>query len=347
MRNFTKNLFSFLLVGMLFFGGMKAFDFVRDKWFGKAEERVVFDSADSGQLERMDMDKARQDSGIFVDGAYASGFMPVRKDSYYDLKIWAGSSVAIDADSGTILHYDNGRNRTQIASLTKLMTAMLVVENIKDLDLEVVTITREAIYLPGTTVGCPTSALCNSNTFYEGEKVKAIDLLKAMLMNSANDAAYSLALHISGSEEEFVKMMNEKARSLGLEDTNFCTASGLEIDGRESECYSSAYDIARIAVASLKYDLIWKIMRIPDGRFYSVSGDFMHELKNTDILLEELPNCIGGKTGFTPLAGKSLLFAALDPTGKHEVVMVILNDESRWEDMRTLNDWVFANYEWQ
>ncbi len=343
MRFFRKKIIFLAFIGLLFWGGIRFFEY-----FQNGKEEIVFDSVDLNQTDKVSSLELEKEKTFFLgEKAYASGFIPVRKNNYYDLKIWAGSSVAIDAESGTILHYDEGRKRTQIASLTKMMTAVLAVENIKNLESEVVTITREAIYLPGTTVGCPTSVICNSNTFYEGEKIKAIDLLKAMLMNSANDAAYSLAVHIAGSEEKFVEMMNGKAKSLGLEDTNFCTASGLEIDGKENDCYSSAYDIARIAAHSLKYDLIWKIMKIPDGRFYSIDGSFMHELKNTDILLEELPNCLGGKTGFTPLAGKSLLFAANDPTGKHKVVMVILNDETRWDDMRALNEWVFSNYEWR
>lgn len=289
----------------------------------------------------------KQNSNYFqLENAYAAGLVPVRKSSYYDLKIWAGSSVALDVDSGNILHYDNGKKRTQIASLTKVMTAILSIENIDNLE-EEVTITKEAIFLPGTTVGCPTSGVCLSNTMYTGEKVKALDLLKAMLINSANDAAFSLAVHIAGSESKFVEMMNNKAKALGLEDTHFCTASGLEIDGQEDQCYSSAYDIARIAAASLDHSLIWKIMRIPEDKFYSADGTYMHELKNTDILIQELPNCIGGKTGFTPLAGKSLLFAGTDATGKHRVIMVLLNDPQRWEDMRTLNSWIFDNYEWK
>lgn len=281
-----------------------------------------------------------------VDKALASGFVPVRKNNSPDLKIWAGSSVAIDVDSGTLLHYDNGRNRTQIASLTKLMTAVLTVENVRNLE-EVTTITPEGLYLAGTVVGCPRTGFCPSNRMYVGEKVKVVDLLKATLMNSANDAAASLAIYIAGSEKNFVNMMNEKAKQLGLKDTNFCTASGLEIDGKEDQCYSSAYDIARIAAYSLQYDEIWDIMRIPEGRFYSQDGKYMHELKNTDLLLDTLPNCIGGKTGFTPLAGKSLLLGATDPGEKHRIIAVILNDENRWEDMRALTNWVFDNYKWQ
>jgi len=282
-----------------------------------------------------------------LDSNTSATFVPVRKKDYADLKIWAGSSVVVDADSGTLLHYENGRKRTQIASLTKVMTAILAVENIEDLKKEEIVITEKALNVPGTVVGCPTSTFCNGNQMYKGERVKAIDLLRAMLLNSANDAATALGMHIAGDNEKFVKMMNDRAKELGLKDTNFCTPSGLEIDGKEDQCYSSAYDIARIAVTSLKYDIIWDTMKIPEGKFYSADGKYMHELKNTDILLGDISNCLGGKTGFTPMAGKSLLLGATDSSQKHRIIAVILNDENRWEDMKSLVSWTFNNYEWR
>lgn len=285
--------------------------------------------------------------GLFpVEKASASGFIPVKKDGTVELKIWAGSTTSIDVDSGTILHYEDGKKRTQVASLTKIMTAILVMEKINNLN-EEITITREALFQPGTVVGCPTSTLCPSNRMYVGEKVRALDLLKATLMNSANDAATALGIYIAGSSEAFVKLMNAKVQELGLKDTHFCTPSGLEIDGRESECYSSAYDMARIAAYSLKYDKIWEIMRIPEDRFFSSNGKYMHELKSTDIIMANTPDYLGAKTGFTPLAGKSLLAGATDPSSKHRIIAVILNDDKRFNDMKTLTDWIFASYKWQ
>lgn len=310
-----------------------------------ASEESRFDSlsrsADSNK------DDGFQRCNLFPLGTASTEYMPERRPGISDLKLWAGSSVAIDVDSGTILHYDDGRKRAQIASLTKMMTAILAVENIKDLNHEVITIKPEGLKVDGTVVGCPTSVFCNSNRMVAGEQLKAIDLLKAMLLNSANDAATSLGIYIAGSKDKFVDMMNTKAKSLGLQDTHFCTPSGLEIDGQEDQCYSSAYDIARIAVASLKYDTIWNIMKIQEDKIYSIDGKHEHDLKNTDLLLDSIPNCLGGKTGFTPMAGKSLMLGTVDPTGKHRVVSVILNDENRWEDMRTLVNWVFNSYMWK
>lgn len=298
------------------------------------------------------LDEQKQEGGfnnydLFpIDKALASGFIPVKVASASDIRLWADSSVAIDAESGTLLHYYNGRKHMQIASLTKMMTAVLAVEKIKDLD-ENILIGKDSLGRAGTIVGCPTSTFCNGQRLIEGEKVKAVDLLKATLMNSANDAAAALAIHVSGSEKNFVKLMNKKAEDLGLKDTRFCTASGLEIDGQEDQCYSSAYDIARISAYSLQHQIIWDIMRIPEGKFYSADGKYKHELKNTDLLLDNVPNCLGGKTGFTPLAGRSLLLGATDASRKHKVIAVVLNDEYRWDDMRALVSWVFNSYKWQ
>ncbi len=283
---------------------------------------------------------------LSFDTASHSGFMPIRKDNYSDIKIWARSSVVIDVDSGTLLHYDNGRKRTQIASLTKLMTATLTLEKVKNLN-ETVTISKRALQVDGTVVGCPTSIFCNDERLHVGEKISVRSLLTAMLLDSANDAATQLGIYMAGTPEKFVKMMNAKARSLGLQDTHFCTPSGLEIDGHASECYSSAYDIARIAANSLKYKLIWQIMRTKKAQVSSLDHKYVHNLKNTDKLLSQMPNCIGGKTGFTPLAGHSLLLGAIDKTKKHRIIAVILNDPNRWTDMKKLISWTFANYRWQ
>ena len=303
---------------------------------GEAQEResISENSSNGGEI------------GYSQDATMGTGLVPIRKEGCSDLKIWAGASVSIDVSSGTILHYENGRKQSQIASLTKIMTAILAVENIKDFDEEVV-ITNEALQVYGTVVGCPTSVFCNGNRLFAGEKVRAVDLFKAMLLNSANDAATALAIHIGGPEEKFVAMMNKRATDLGLIDTHFCTPSGLETDGIESECYSSAYDIARIGAESMKYELIWETMKIPEGQFYSIDGKRVHLLKNTDLLLGNSPSCLGGKTGFTPLAGKSLLLGSTDATGEHKIISVLLNDEKRWDNMRTLIDWVSTSYEWK
>ena len=283
------------------------------------------------------------DSTYGNENSGGAGLIPQRKKSYYDEKIFASASVVIDVDSGTILHYDNGRLKMPIASLTKMMTAIVVIEKVKDLN-ETVTIDEEALSVDGTKVGCPRSGYCIDERLHIGEKLTVNDLLTAMLLNSANDAAVALGKHIAGSQKEFAKLMNEKARELNLRDSNFRNPSGLD----EENFYSSAYDIARATAYSMRYDKIWEIMKIPKISITSTDGKYTHNLKNTDVIMNEIPNCLGGKTGFTYEAGKSLMMAAADPVyGRHRVVAVILNDNDRWIDMKRLIAWTFENYEWK
>lgn len=281
----------------------------------------------------------KKDSGNFG----GSGLIPERNSEYQDAKIFAGSSVVIDVDSGIILHYENGRENMPIASLTKTMTAVLVMEKVKNLD-EAVTIDEEALSAEGTKVGCPSTGYCVAEKLHLGEKIAVGDLLQAMLLDSANDAAIALGKHVSGSQKDFAALMNEKAKDLNLLDSHFCNPSGLDEEG----CYSSAYDIARVAAYSMQYDKIWQIMNTSEIDVHSIDGKYVHKLKNTDLLLDQVPNCLGGKTGFTYNAGKSLMMAASDPSiGRHKIIAVILNDNERWEDMKKLIDWTFENYTWK
>lgn len=283
----------------------------------------------------------------FESRDHAAEFRPIRKEGVYDLSLpSAHASVVMDAESGIVLQEKNSHEERQIASLTKLMTALLVVERIRDLD-EFVTIDEDMITTEGTRVGCPRSGFCNGVRLHVGEEISVRSLLMAMLMNSANDAAQSLAKHTAGSVDSFVELMNARARELGLLDTHFCTPSGLEPDGRESSCYSSAFDIARIASQALKYDVIWELARTPGTTIMSRDGKYAHDIFNTDVLLGEDSHLIGTKTGFTPLAGYSLLAISFDPDRQHKVVSVVLNDPERWSSIKKMFSWAFQSHYWR
>lgn len=294
------------------------------------------------------VEKGRERGNIFAKSEAALAPQPTKNPGVVDLRVVnAHASLILDVDSGTILHYEKGKERRQIASLTKMMTAVLVMEKVNDLN-EEATVSANAVYTEGTRVGCPRSGYCISQRLKVGEKLRVEDVMKAMLMNSANDAAEVLAEHVGGTEEKFVEMMNQRAKEMGLSDTNFCSASGLEPDGREHECYSSAYDIARIAAYSMRFEKIWEIFRLPNNtEIQSTDGTCVHTILNTDILVNEIPQCLGGKTGFTPLAGRSLLLAAADETEKHKIIAVVLDDEYRWEDTRKMLNWAFQSYQWK
>jgi serine-type D-Ala-D-Ala carboxypeptidase (penicillin-binding protein 5/6) len=275
-------------------------------------------------------------------------YQPVRDEKMADLVIpTAHAFVVIDADTGKILAGNHEVDQKQIASLTKMMTAILVMEKIEDLD-EPIEVGEEEIYIEGTKIGCPRSGYCISPRLKIGEKVSAKNLLQAMLINSANDAAVALGKHISGSQEKFAELMNQKAEQMRLANTHFCTPSGLEPDGREAECFSSAADIARIAAYSMRYDLIWNMFDYPNNcEIKSCDGQISHTLLNTDVAMSDIPNAMGAKTGFTPAAGYSLLLGASDSSKLHRVVVVVLDDPYRWQDIRTAITWTFEAYSWE
>ncbi|MDP3957705.1 MAG: D-alanyl-D-alanine carboxypeptidase family protein [bacterium] len=284
---------------------------------------------------------------VTEDRSLTAGFDPELKPYAPLLSVVsAHASIILDVDSGKVLYAHNAEEERQIASLTKLFTATLVMERVKNLD-EPVTIDEEAVYAEGTRVGCPRSGFCSGVRLKPGEKLSVRDLLKAALMNSANDAAIALGKHIGGTQEGFVKMMNERARELGLIHTHFCTPSGLEPEGRESQCYSSAGDVAKIAAHALKFPLLWEIMRFDKQMIVSADGRYQHEIFNTDQLLGQFPNLIGTKTGFTPLAGYSLLAVATDYSQNHRVVAVLLDDPYRWQNIRSMFDWSFQAIDWK
>ena len=130
-------------------------------------------------------------------------------------------------------------------------------------------------------------------------------------------------------------------------DTHFCTPSGLEPDGHETECYSTARDVAKMTVQALKYDIIWQFMRLEKEEIVSSDGRYRHEIFNTDELLGQMPNLVGTKTGFTPLAGRSLLAVAKHPDSNHRVVAVVLDDQYRWQSVQSMFDWSFQAFDWK
>lgn len=306
----------------------------------------IFSNNDSRFLNLSTM-KVKVEPFVSEDRSLASGFIPELKLFAPNLSIVsAHASVILDADSGKVLYAQNPDAERQIASLTKLFTATIVMEHIKNLD-ELVTIDEEAVYAEGTRVGCPRSGFCNGERLKVGEQISVGNLLKAALMNSANDSAIALGKHIGKTQDGFADIMNARAKELGLTHSHFCTPSGLEPDGRETTCYSSALDVAKIAAHALEFPHIWEIMRQEKQFITSSDGKYTHEIFNTDQLLGQLPNLIGTKTGFTPLAGYSLLAVASDPSQMHRVIAVLLDDPYRWQNIQSMFGWSFQAIAWK
>jgi D-alanyl-D-alanine carboxypeptidase len=316
----------------------------KDK-IGKNSEKVI------SQNSILDSAITSNSMGSLNNLVVADEIIPQKKKDIGNTYVRAKAAVAIDVDSERILHNQNADKKMSIASLTKMMTALVVLDSIKNLNDEVIVIDNEVCRTPRSIIGCPSSTYCFSDTLKVNEKVRAKDLFQAMLVNSTNDAAVALAKHISGSQKSFAILMNKKAKEIGLKNTHFCNPTGLDEDEHLDDCYSSAEDVARISVYALKnkkYDKIWQAFKIKERWFNSVDGKMRHRFATTNILFDTMNNCVGAKTGFTYDAGKTLMMVAKNPKDKNKkVVGVVLNDPYRFDDMQKLFNWVFKNYEWK
>lgn len=236
----------------------------------------------------------------------------------------ARSAILIDADSGTVLFDKNAHERLPMASTTKIMTALVALEN-ADLDKEV--------SVSPNAVGVEGSSVCLKN----GEVMTLEELLYAMLLESANDAAAAIAIDIGSSIEGFAEMMNQKAQSLGLDDTSFENPHGL--DGENH--YTTAHDLARITAAALKNPDFARI--VSTYKYRIPMGDSYRYLLNHNKLLRQYEGAIGVKTGFTKKSGRCLVSAAEKDGLK--LIAVTLSCPDDWHDHSAMLDFGFENFE--
>jgi len=239
----------------------------------------------------------------------------------------AGSALLIDLDTGQVLYSLNPAERRPIASLTKIMTAYLVMRRTRPTD--VVTVSPNAAH--GSRVG-------SSLGLAAGERIPVHELLYALLLGSANDAAVALAEHVAGSVDRFVEMMNRTARELGLSRTRFASPSGLDDRG-----YSTARDLARLTRAAYRLPGFAGIVAT---RFHPIpppEGE-PRAVQNRNALLWLYPGAVGVKTGFTTAAGFCLVAAA--DRGDERLLAVVLGEPGEpFSDAAALLDHGFAAFE--
>jgi D-alanyl-D-alanine carboxypeptidase (penicillin-binding protein 5/6) len=234
-------------------------------------------------------------------------------------EIRSRSVVVMEASTGKIMYAKNPDLRCMPASTTKLMTAIVVIENANLKD--IVTVSRNAARVLPHKAG-----------LREGDKVSIEELLNAALIGSANDAAVALAEAVAGSEETFVEMMNKKAKDIGAINTRFVNASGLPGKGQ----YTTAYDLAKIMAYSLKYTRLKKILGTRVVEITTENGKEIF-LKNTNRLLWANDDVVGGKTGYTRWAKHCLVFAA--ERQQDTLVVALLGSPSRenlWREAELL-----------
>ncbi len=235
----------------------------------------------------------------------------------------AQAALVGNGASGLVLHAEHQAQRRAIASITKLMTALVVLEHTEPGD--VVTVAGPAPTIGESSIG-----------LRRGEKLTVRELMTAMLVYSANDAAYALAYHVGqGSVSRFVSMMNAKARDLRLNETHFVRPDGLDAPGH----YSSARDIFRLARVAMREPLLRELVRT---RTATVSGD---QIRSRNDLLFSYPGTIGVKTGHTSDAGWSEVAAARrDGVTIYAVLLGGPSRAQRNADLVRLLDWGFDQY---
>ena len=232
----------------------------------------------------------------------------------------AASAILIDGGSGRVLYAQNADEERPIASITKLMTALVAVERHPELS-DVVTIRPEWTGIEGSSM-----------YLKAGEQLTLEALLYGLLLHSGNDAALAVAGFCGGDTETFVGWMNDKAVALGMEHTHFTNPSGLNEAGH----YSSAADMALLARAVLASE---PLARIVSTRTITIGG---RSLTNHNRLLWRYEGCTGMKTGYTEKAGRTLVSSA-ERNGR-QLIAVTLNDPDDWNDHAALLDYGFTAY---
>ncbi|MBU1085252.1 D-alanyl-D-alanine carboxypeptidase [Patescibacteria group bacterium] len=237
----------------------------------------------------------------------------------------AKSVIVIDQNSKVILYEKNPDLKLPPASITKIMTALVILDSY-DLN-KVVTI----------------KSLNNIGQVMElemGEKITIENLLYGLLVQSGNDAAYVLAnLHQDG-EKGFIKAMNIKAKDLNLHDTQFQNSSGLDSYGH----YTTTHDIAILTVVAMENPIFKKIVNISSITVTDIDNTITHDLKTINDLLGNVSGLKGVKTGWTELAGECLV--TYTQRGNKEIITVILGSQDRFGESTQLIDWVFTNHQW-
>lgn len=228
----------------------------------------------------------------------------------------ASGVLIVDLDSAQAVYADRPLEPRSIASLTKLMTALLIVES-HTLD-ERVEIAPAVGAIRDNTVGLQV-----------GDEYALGDLLSAMLAHSANDAAVALAVHDAGSEDAFVKKMNDRAAALGLSDTVYGTATGFDAPGQ----HSTPRDQGILTTFVLRFPAIANRMALNGGTIRSASGS-VRSFVHTHQLLRQQNAIIAGKTGTTDDAGQCLM--SVFEKGGHRYAAVLLHSDDRYGDMRRI-----------
>lgn len=255
--------------------------------------------------------------------------LPVQAAALTDTEVNAPSALLMEAQTGKVLYEKNSHEKRPCASITKVMTLLLVMEALDSGKIKLtdsVTASEHAASMGGSDIWLK-----------PGESMSVDDMLKATVIASANDAAVALAEYVAGSEDEFIQQMNEKAKELGMKDTTFKNCNGLDEDGH----LTSAYDVAVMSRELVKHKKIFDYTKT----WMDYLRDGKTQLVNTNKLLKSYSGITGLKTGTTGKAG-SCITATAERDGVQLIAVVLgsTTTKDRFSSASTLLDYGFANW---
>ena len=242
--------------------------------------------------------------------------------------ISASSAIVIDAEDGSVLYEKNADKKAYPASTTKIMTAMLTLETLDELDSP----PEQKVVIPSEAVGIEGSSIYLA----PGEEVRIIDLLYGMMLRSGNDAATALAIIIGGDTEHFAEMMNARAAEIGCTGTNFLNPSGLYDENH----YTTVRDMAMIAREAMKNDIFREIAAAED---YTAerAADKYNYFYNKNKTVHQYEGGDGIKIGYTKASGRTLV-ASAEREGRR-LICVVMNAPDWFNDAYSLMDYCFEN----
>lgn len=239
------------------------------------------------------------------------------------LSVSAECACVIDMSTGRVIYEKNAHKQHTMASTTKIMTALVALENSNPDD--VVTVSKNAAGKEGTSL-----------YLKAGQKASMEELLYGLMLQSGNDAAVAIAEGVSGSVEEFARLMTERANSIGAKNSSFKNPNGLDEDGH----YTTAYDLALITKEAMKNEKFSEIVSTKSKTIL----DGTQTVSNHNKMLRNYDGCIGVKTGFTKKSGRCLVTAA--KRGGVGIIAVTLNAPDDWRDHANMLDYAFSTTEY-
>lgn len=251
--------------------------------------------------------------------------IPQKADA--SLGVSAVSAVLIEQNSGRVLFEKEAHTKRRIASITKIMTAILAIESGK-MD-QKVTVSDKAVRTEGSSV-----------YLKPGQKMKLEDLVYGLMLRSGNDTAVAIAEYVGGSTEGFAYLMNQKAKEIGMINTHFANPHGL--DDHENH-YSTAYDMAILMRYAMQNKTFQKISGTKVHRAPNPNEAWDYQWKNKNRLLTKYKYCTGGKTGFTKRAKRTLVTTA--SKGDMQLIAVTLNAPDDWNDHISMYETGFKTYD--